>query len=114
MCSINPFLAIPSFKIAPLLILPIVENAFKHVSNFKNPSDNTIKIMLKHDNHQFVVDVLNTYDEINGVKHLINSGGLGVQNLRRRLELLYPDRYNLDVTIKDNFFRTVLKVQYYD
>ena len=106
--------AIPSFKIAPLLILPIVENAFKHVSNFKNPSDNTIKIMLKHDNHQFVVDVLNTYDEINGVKHLINSGGLGVQNLRRRLELLYPDRYDLDVTIKDNFFRTVLKVQYYD
>lgn len=106
--------SIPSFKIAPLLILPIVENAFKHVSHFKDPSLNSINIELQHKDHHFIVNVSNSYDQLNGVKHLINSGGLGVQNLRRRLELLYPQRYELNVDQNENLFRTVLKVQYYD
>ncbi len=106
--------AIPSFKIAPLLILPIVENAFKHISHFKDPAANVIKIQLRHTDHHFEVDVFNTYDQLNGAKHLINSGGLGVQNLRRRLELLYPDRYELDIVKEERYFHTNLKVDYYD
>ena len=99
------------FKIAPLLILPIVENAFKHVSHFKDPSLNKINIALCRKDHNFIVDASNTYDQVNGVKHLINSGGLGVQNLRRRLELLYPKRYELNVSQDENIFHTILKVK---
>jgi len=102
------------FQIAPLLILPIVENAFKHVSHYKDASLNKIDISLCHKDRNFIVDASNTYDQVNGVKHLINSGGLGVQNLRRRLELLYPDRYQLDVKQDENMFHTTLKVKYYD
>jgi len=102
------------FQIAPLLILPIVENAFKHVSHYKEASLNKIDISLCHKDRNFIVDASNTYDQVNGVKHLINSGGLGVQNLRRRLELLYPDRYQLDVKQDENMFHTTLKVKYYD
>lgn len=105
---------IGGFKIAPLLILPIVENAFKHISHFKDPSLNKVNISLCSKDHNFIVNASNTYDQVNGVKHLINSGGLGVQNLRRRLELLYPNRYELDVQQHENTFHTILKVKYYD
>ena len=105
---------ITGFQIAPLLILPIVENAFKHISHYKDASLNKINISLCHENKNFVVEASNTYDQINGVKHLINSGGLGVQNLRRRLELLYPNRYELDVKQDEKMFHTTLNVRYYD
>jgi two-component system LytT family response regulator len=73
-----------------LLILPIVENAFKHVSNFKEASKNKIHITLKkQDKNTFLVEAVNSYDQSNVQKHLIQAGGLGIQNLKRRLELLY-------------------------
>ena len=105
---------INSFKIAPLLILPIVENAFKHISHFKDSSLNKINILLRLQDDYFIVDASNTYDKTGGVPQLINSGGLGVQNLRRRLELLYPDRHQLEIRQDGNLFHTTLKVQYND
>ena len=104
-----------SFKIAPLLILPIVENAFKHVSNFKDPSSNKIHIRLsKTDQNFFIAEAVNTYDKTDGNNFLIHPGGLGVQNLKRRLELLYPDQHELNVNNDDCIYRTVLKIKYYD
>ena len=106
---------IGNFKIAPLLILPIVENAFKHVSNFKEVSNNKIYIALsKNDKENFVVETINTYDKTNGVNFLLQSGGLGVQNLKRRLELLYPNRYELKVDQTDGLYKTTLKINYSD
>jgi LytS/YehU family sensor histidine kinase len=106
---------IDNFKIAPLLILPIVENAFKHVSNFKEASKNKIFIALtKSDKENFIVEAVNTYDKTNGVNFLLQSGGLGVQNLKRRLELLYPDRYELKVDQTDGLYKTTLKINYND
>jgi two-component system LytT family sensor kinase len=103
------------FRIAPLLILPMVENAFKHVSNFKEACNNKIHISLQHDkNKVFIVQVSNTYDKTNTVNHIVNSGGLGVVNLKRRLELLYPGRHELAVNKEDSIFNTTLKIQYYD
>jgi LytS/YehU family sensor histidine kinase len=106
---------IGNFKIAPLLILPIVENAFKHVSNFKEVSSNKIHIALtKTDKENFVVETVNTYDRTNGVNFLLNSGGLGVQNLKRRLELLYPNQYELKVDQINGLYKTTLKIKYND
>lgn len=107
--------SIGSFKIAPLLILPIVENAFKHVSNFKEVSSNKIHIALsKGEKENFVVETINTYDKTNDANFLLQSGGLGVQNLRRRLELLYPDQHELIVDNKDGLYKTTLKIKYND
>ena len=106
---------IGNFKIAPLLILPIVENAFKHVSNFKNASSNKIHITLSSTNQKkFMVETINTYDKTNGANFLLQSGGLGVQNLKRRLELLYPNQYELNVNQNDSFYKTTLKIHYND
>lgn len=101
-------------KIAPLLLLPIVENAFKHVSHFKEVALNKIHIQLKREGKQFVAEVYNTYDKTSAVKHLVNSGGLGVQNLKRRLELLYPGAHQLQIIQTNNDFNTRLKVNCYD
>lgn len=101
-----------NFRIAPLLILPIVENAFKHISHFKDPAQNKIHISLNKQEGQFIVDASNSYDKTNDVSQVIQSGGLGVQNLRRRLELLYPGKHEIDINKNGNFFHTVMKLEY--
>lgn len=104
-----------NFKIAPLLILPIVENAFKHISNNKNAHENMIHINLSREADKFFhIQVINTYDNTSPANHVVKSGGLGVQNLTRRLELLYPDRFKLDVDKNGHIFETTLKLQYAD
>ena len=104
-----------SFKIAPLLILPIVENAFKHISHFKNPKHNKLYITLSNeaDNH-FMVHVSNTYDATTTVTHLQATGGLGLENVKRRLALLYPNAHHLDISRHDHTFETSLKIKYSD
>lgn len=106
---------IDSFKIAPLLILPLVENAFKHISNYKNPSQNKlyISIYMEQDS-QFVVNVVNTYNSSNGTELLQNSSGLGLKNLERRLALLYPGKHTITRKNAENIFETTLKIECYD
>lgn len=103
------------FLIAPLLVLPIVENAFKHVSNFKEAGRNKIHFTVKNeDSNTFIVEAINTYDQSEGQKHLMQTGGLGIQNLQRRLELLYPGRHDLSISKNADTYQTILKLQYND
>ena len=104
-----------NFTIAPLLILPIVENAFKHVSNFKEAGKNKIYLSVKkYNTNTLIIEAINTYDQSNGQKHLLESGGLGIQNLKRRLELLYPGKHELNTNKEENTYQTMLKLQYMD
>jgi LytS/YehU family sensor histidine kinase len=104
---------IENFSIAPFLILPLVENAFKHVSNFKDSSKNMIHIELRIDGDRFfVAEAINSYEQDQTARHLMQSGGLGIQNLRRRLELLYPEKHELNIYNTGNMYQTILKLQY--
>jgi LytS/YehU family sensor histidine kinase len=106
---------IGSFKIAPLLILPLVENAFKHISNFKDPSQNKLYInIFTESGSWFVVNVVNTYNSLDNPDQILRSNGLGLKNLERRLALLYPGINS--ITRKRNGFtyETTLKIQYHD
>ncbi len=102
------------FFIAPLLLLPVIENAFKHISNFKNATENQIQISLQNVNADFVIHVSNTYDKTNKVNHLLQSGGLGMQNLKRRLDLLYPQRHEFIIDQQKDLFEITLKIKYDD
>ena len=106
---------IGSFKIAPLLILPLVENAFKHISNFKDPSKNklSIDIYIEADSW-FVVNVVNTYNSMDRTGQLQYSSGLGLKNLERRLVLLYPGKHSITTKRTENTYETTLKIQYHD
>jgi sensor histidine kinase YesM len=106
---------IGSFKIAPLLILPLVENAFKHVSNYKDPSKNKLYITISNEqDSRFVVNVVNTCNPLDGSSQSGNSSGLGLKNLERRLALLYPGKHSITRKRNETFYETTLKIQYRD
>lgn len=95
------------FQIAPMLIIPFVENAFKHGSNTKGYSIE-IFLAVEHGVLRF-----NTQNTLN--KNLPNSsakkvGGIGLQNVKRRLALVYPDKYTLDIKEDDGYYKTDLKI----
>ncbi len=84
--------------IAPMLLLPFVENAFKHGVAATAPSH--IHIGLRQPTpQQLEIDVRNTLFAKPSTD-LAGSNGIGLANTRRRLDLLYPGRYTLQVTEK--------------
>jgi two-component system LytT family sensor kinase len=89
-------------KVAPLIFMAFVENAFKYVSR-GDKAINRIKISLtqKPGKIEFVCE--NTYDEGES-----STGGIGLTNTTRRLELLYKDRYRLDIKNANNIYKVEL------
>ncbi|GAA4496425.1 histidine kinase [Hymenobacter ginsengisoli] len=96
--------------IAPMILLPFVENAFKHGVAATAPS--CIYIGLRQPTaQQLEIDVRNTLLPTAGTD-LAGSNGIGLTNTQRRLDLLYPGRYSLQVTPKTpaNEFEVKLKI----
>jgi two-component system LytT family sensor kinase len=84
-----------STRIAPLLFIPFVENAFKFSTRDEN-TRNYIDISLEQRGNQVVFKCANSYED-NGSPN----GGIGYSNVNRRLELLYKDRYTLTINKDD-------------
>lgn len=93
-------------KIAPLLLVVLIENAFKFASNF---SDKENKIVIKICTKENVLHCtfFNT-KELQQAIAATNSNGIGITNLKRRLELLYPGNYKLTSNIENEFYETNL------
>lgn len=94
--------------ITPLLLLPLVENAFKHVKT----GASKIIIDAKVENDMLVFLIKNHYeiDAITSIKK--EEGGVGLKNIRRRLELLYPNRYELKIEPQEKWFQVKLKLKF--
>jgi sensor histidine kinase YesM len=91
--------------ITPMLLIPFVENAFKHSSNSKGYK---VAINLKVEGKTLEFTTENT---MNPYKRSQNgSGGIGLQNVKRRLDLTYPDRYKLDIVEDGKIYKTHLKI----
>ncbi len=86
-------------KVAPLIFMAFVENAFKYASRDDNAA-NRIVISLKQQQKQIDFVCENTYDEI-----VSSAGGIGLTNTTRRLELLYKDRYQLNIKKENGIYR---------
>jgi len=86
------------FKIAPLLLLPFVENAFKHVSH--TLAANEIEVKLSYQASKFRMTVYNTRD-----REIASGTGIGLRNVSRRLELMYNGKHALSVEDKPSWFR---------
>ncbi len=89
-------------KIAPLIFMAFVENAFKYVSR-GDSSVNSITIELNENAGKVDFTCDNTYDEAESV-----AGGIGLTNAERRLELLYKDRYSLEIKKEQNIYHVHL------
>ena len=96
--------------IAPMLILPFVENSFKHgVSEEIEAAWISIDISVY--NGQLTLKVDNSKSEhLNGIGDIGYKSGIGMSNVKRRLELLYEDKYDLKVIDTDVSFLIVLKL----
>lgn len=97
---------VEGLTIAPLLLIPFVENAFKHVSHF--PQDNEIRIDVYKSGTTLHMMVFNTFDEDSVVE--ANEHGIGLKNVQRRLELLYHNRHNLQFRRRKNSFQVDLEI----
>jgi len=96
-------------KIEPMLLVPFVENAFKHGDIFSE--DAKIDILLKIKNNELYFKVENKIDQAT-ISEKDKSSGIGLDNLRKRLELLYPEKHEFITEIKDNIFVSILKIQF--
>ena len=94
-------------KIAPLLFISPIENAFKHGVNARMKS--FVHIGLHPEGEDLVFTCENSLFEKTGEDHI--GSGIGMENLKRRLELIYPDAYSYEHDEKDGAYhvRIVLK-----
>lgn len=94
-------------KIEPMLLIPFVENAFKHGTGMTE--EPWIYLSLKVEGQQLNFTVKNKVSAV-GVAEL-ESSGIGLKNVRRRLELLYPDQFELITGTKDDLYEVILKLK---
>lgn len=93
-----------SQKVVPLLFIVLLENAFKHgVENLRQNA--YIKMNLTASQNQIFFDIENNYEKMN------ISSGIGLKNLKRRLELIYPNEHALSFSTTESVYqaRLILK-----
>jgi len=94
-------------QIAPMLLIPFVENAFKHGVNSER--DSNIRININANESEIHLLVANNKVDIqSGIKK--NSGGLGIENTKHRLVLIYPSRHLLTIKETENDFIVSLRI----
>jgi len=101
------------FKIPPMLLIPFVENAFKHGS-FENVEKGwiTIDLAVIPSNEQLILKVSNSIVKRDVQKDKI--GGIGLKNVKTRLAILYKDAHELVIEEKEESFSIELKLDLYE
>ena len=92
-------------RIAALLLIPFVENAFKH--GVVNDPEHPVEIFLEVGGKVLSLKVKNKIS--NSQKD--RSSGVGLTNIQRRLQLIYPERYTLNIENHDQIYQTTLIIK---
>lgn len=99
--------SIINVNLPPLLFISFIENAFKHGVTYREPSYMFFRLTQNGDNIVF--------ESVNSVpafkKNVLHQhGGIGLENIRKRLDLLYGERYNLTIESSEEEFRVKLTI----
>jgi two-component system, LytTR family, sensor kinase len=105
--NIDP--SVSSFDIPPLLIMPFVENGFKYMSSHTDRL-NILKISLVREGDFLKLTVFNTKDNFEQ-KEVVKQGGIGLKNVKRRLELLNTEGSDFMVNEMVDTYEVVLKLR---
>ena len=105
--SFNYSPEVSGFMIEPLLLIPFVENAFKHVSSHTG-KNNFVTLEMARSNGQFIFTAVNSKDQGKATEPY---SGIGLNNVKRRLELLYPGRHELNITDGNELYKVNLKLK---
>ncbi len=96
-------------QVAPLLLLPFVENAFKYGISTREQSPITLLLDIGKDSIHFNIS---NFKHLNTSQRLLENTGIGIHNTRRRLDLLYPGRYELQIDDQDLQYIVSLDIQF--
>jgi sensor histidine kinase YesM len=94
-------------RIAPMLFVPLIENAYKHSST--KEGDKIISIFIKIDENTVIFNVSNEFDSL-ATNEDKPGKGIGLTLVKRRLEIIYPEKNIFKITRKNNHFNVELKL----
>lgn len=100
-------IANPQLEIAPLLFISLIENAFKHGVSSSRPSKIDIILEQQGDELVFICDNTN-YPKTDADR---SGSGIGLENTRRRLDLLYAGRYQWEQTLEDDIYHVRIQIR---
>ena len=95
---------VPDRQIPPLILITFIENAFKHGISYQHKSSVEVKVIIEHEELHFVCN--NTKAE----KSNEEKGGVGLVNVRKRLDLLYGNDYVLNIHNDANIYSVELNI----
>jgi len=94
-------------KIAPLLFISLIENAFKHGVSANTNSTITIDMVVKGTTVEFTIENHNFPKQVNDK----SGSGIGLPNLEKRLQLLYPNTHSFKKALKSGVYRVHLEIE---
>ncbi len=97
---------IPDKLVPPLLFTSLIENAFKHGVSYEK--DSFIKISLSTEEKYFTMKVENSKKK--SEKDMEENSGIGIENTKKRLDLIYKDQYIFDIDDTEDLFTVTLKI----
>jgi len=106
--SFNVASPIPEITIAPMILIPFVENAFKHASRINDRLH--IDIHLSFDDDKIQMKVVNSFDP-SLEEQKDHTGGIGLNNVKKRLELIYPSRHLLTIDAQKDEYLVNLEIK---
>jgi two-component system, LytTR family, sensor kinase len=95
-----------NLRIAPMLFIPFIENAFKHAENKKVENAIDIKIAIEKD--KIIFECANNYSKETQVRP--DQSGLGNELIKKRLNLLYQGKHSLDISNQNNIYKVKLTI----
>jgi LytS/YehU family sensor histidine kinase len=103
---------LPDLEVEPMLLLPFVENAFKHSYDTAQPEKRWIKLELYYHNNILVFVAENSLSSTYTQEHVPDEYmGIGIENVKKRLGLLYANRHQLHIEEHNDHFRLELTLQ---
>lgn len=93
---------IQDIQLPPMLLIGLVENAFKHLSHHKG-KENYIKISLNYNHNNLIFKVKNTKED-NCEPNTEGNNGIGLKNIQRRMALQFPNRHTLNIDNQQDTF----------
>ncbi len=103
--TVNLPQSLPNKEIPPLMFITFVENAFKHGVSYRQASFIDVSIAIQGDS-KLVFSCKNSRIPVEEDKH----GGVGLANVRQRLELIYGSSYNLDIIDEKDYYSVTLTI----
>jgi LytS/YehU family sensor histidine kinase len=95
-------------KIPPLLFIPFIENAFKHGISYRDKS--FIKVEMKTEAEKVYFSCENSVAKEKTEKREENHSGIGLENVKKRLELLFAGKYDLNIESSTDIFSVKLEI----